>query len=490
MANLGRTARWSNLALTPQSRLPLASAGVALAAGLGLGLALSSSRGELVVSLIFLGASVLFTVRHPLEGLLLTVILHPFVTFFYLVLEMGSGVPDISLTRVTLTLVFALVLAQAAIGRRKLPRLTWLDILMALSSLAMIVAALRGRSATTGLQWMFDMFVAPYVIYYVVKNLVAARGNLQQILWVIAFVGAYNGLYGIYTQTTGHILFISEEGLTASSLWYSETLRVMRGLLDSPHIFGIVFGLSIPVQFYLFITARTPNAKLLAGLCLALTVGGLFFTYRRTAYIGALASLLVLQFFFPRFRRLFLSIVVLAGFVVWLTGDLIVDNAVVQERITDRADTLNGRTDLWTRAVNYANRESWLGYGYGNFLARTQQQAIESHYLWLLVDGGLFALAPYAAILLLWIAAGIKLYRSRRAGLLAEPDLIGVFLAVVIAYLVNLSTAVINHDLPHLLIFLLAGGVIGASEAQLNAQRSLASSAVAPVGGASPGYSA
>jgi O-antigen ligase len=193
----------------------------------------------------------------------------------------------------------------------------------------------------------------------------------------------------------------------------------------------------------------------------------LFVTYRRTSYLAVGASLLILYAFFPRFRRVFLPLLVVIGFVAWLYTDEIGDSAVVRERIGQRADTFNGRTDLWDTALLYAQREPGTGYGNGGFLYRSGLTAIESHYLWLLVDGGLLALIPFVLVFLRLITTGLQLYRARGVGILAEPDLIGVFFATLGAYLVNLSTAVINHDFPHVVLFLLAGAVIGSHEALL-----------------------
>jgi hypothetical protein len=48
--------------------------------------------------------------------------------------------------------------------------------------------------------------------------------------------------------------------------------------------------------------------------------------------------------------------------------------------------------------------------------------------------------------------------------LFVERDLLGTYLGVLVAYLVSLTTVVMNHDLPHLLLFLLAGAILGSQE--------------------------
>jgi hypothetical protein len=435
--------------------------------GLALGTALGSSKADMIASAVLLSAFTLVTFRYPLEGLLLSLILQPFVGYLFLEVDLGSGFPDITLGRWLVPLMFAIVLAQGVIGRRRLPRVTWLDAVMAMCSLMVVVMVLRGRAVTTGLQWALDMFLIAFALYYLAKNLAVDEAAVRKVLWATAVIGAYNGLYGIYTQTTGHVLFSPEGSLANSARWYTENLRLMRGLLDSPHIFGTVFVIAIPIQFYLLIRSRTIAARLLAGLFLGLTVGGLYFTYHRTSYLAFAVGLLVLQYFFPRFRRFFLPIIALLGFVVWLYSGEISRSTVVQERAGQRVETLNGRLALWTTALSYASREPIWGYGYNSLGRIIRLPAIESHYLWLLTDGGLLTLTPFILIFVGLAMNGWRLFRSRAPDVYVEPDLVGAFLGSLGAYLVCLSTAVINHDFPHQLMFLLAGAVLGSQEAHL-----------------------
>lgn len=433
-----------------------------------LGRTLATPLVDLIAPLLLVGVCVLFTLKHPLEGLLLALILHPFDNFFYLNIDLGEGVPDINLLRVIVIVTTTLILARAAIGRLPGLRFSWLDVCLALGAAGLGLSSLRGTSLSADFQWFFDMYLTPFLIYYIVKTLTVERVALERVLWTIAIIGAYNGLYGIYTQTTGNIWFVSEEGL--GPIMYSTSLRHMQGLLGMPHIFGLVFALAIPIDFYLLIKARTPIMKMLCTLLLAITLGGLFFTYKRTAWIAAMSSLLTAQFFFPRFRRLFLILIVLAGAAIVFYGDQISESAVVTERINYNAATFNGRLGLWDTALAYWQQAPILGYGSGGFFARSGLRIIESHYLLILVDAGLAGFLPCALIFIAIVAQSIRLYRARAPGIFVEPDLVAVFWGSTIAYLVSLTTVVMNHQLPHAMYFLLVGAVVGSQEQFLRAQ--------------------
>lgn len=433
--------------------------------GWQLGRMLASPSRDLVAPLIFMGTCILITLNRPLEGLLLALVLHPFINFFYLNIDLGAGIPSISLLRVTVAIVFTLILARVATGQYGSLRLTWTDVFMLLTTLGLGIAAIRGTTVTTYLQWLFDKFMTPYMIYYITKRLIINRAALHRTLWATMLIGAYCGIYGIYTQTTGNILF--EEGELTGPLWYNEQLRIMRGLLDSPHVFGLVFSLAIPIDFYLLIKASTPGKKLLLGLALAVTMGGLFFTYKRTAWVATMVSFLIIMLFFPRFRRLFLVLLVLSSVVIALYSDQISDSAVVSQRLGEKANTLNGRLELWRAAWQEWRKAPYFGYGFGGFFARTSLKAIESHYLWLLVDGGLAGFVPYVVIFLLVFRNSVRLFRSRAPAVFVEPDLVAIFWGLFAAYLLSLSTVIMNHELPHTLFFLLAGAMVGSQEVAL-----------------------
>jgi O-antigen ligase len=308
------------------------------------------------------------------------------------------------------------------------------------------------------------MYLTPFMLYYVVRHLVKDQAAVRHVLWAVAFIGAYNGLYGIYTQVTGEILFL-DRAVALGPFRYTESLRIMRGLLDSPHVFGLVFSLAIPIDFYLLLKAETPGRRLLAALFLALALGGVFFTYKRTAWIATLASLAVIPIFFPRFRRLLIVLLATAAVAGWLYIDQIERSAVVTERLNEKTDSLNGRLDLWIAAVEYAAEAPWFGHGMGNFQARSGLKSIESNYLWLLVDSGVFGLAPFLLVLFFLFQTGLRLYRARSALLFVERDQVAIFWSILVAYVVSLSTVVMNHEFPHQLFFVAAGALIGSQEA-------------------------
>jgi O-antigen ligase len=454
----------------PSKALLLIVVAVAMATGVGLAAVFTTSFFELAVAGIFVAALTAFTLRFPLPGLLLTIALHPFANFIYLnVRPPQEGIPDITLLRAVVALLFMLTLARGVTGKIKLS-FTSVDFAMLLAGLALGLAAVRGKNLVSSLQLLLDWYLMPYMLYYIAKHLVTESRHLQQVLWAVAIIGAYNGLYGIFTQTTGVILWANETNAFQITQ-YSDNLRVMRGLLDSPHVFGLVFSIAIPVDFYLLIKSPTLGRKLAAGTMLAVTVLALFFTYKRTAWIATLVSFVVIQFFFPRFRKILVVLLLVAGGFSLLYSDEVSGSAVVQERVNQKVDTLNGRTEVWDAAWAAWEESPIIGHGRGQV---SSIRLLESHYLSLMVEGGLVALIPFLLVFVAMLGQLYRLMRWRFAGMFVSVELMAILLGVIAAYLVSLYTVVMNRDFPHMLLFILAGAVLGSHDFFLRKPRSQA----------------
>jgi O-antigen ligase len=441
-------------------RVFLYALGAALLGGL-LGWGMTTPFHGPLATIVFTALGVFITLRHPLEGLLLALALLPFEDFFYLNIELGTGFPNTNLSRIVIALVFAIVLARKATGRLPERRFTAVDGAMALALIALGLSTLRGFSVMSSLQLFIDRIAAPFMIYYSLAHLVDKRTALERVLWVVILIAFYNAVYGIYTQITGDILFV-KDGVLTGKRYYSENLLIMRGLLDSPHVFGLVFALGVPAAFYLLLKEQRLGRRILVTMMLVTILVGLFLTYKRGAWIATLGNFAVLQFFFPRFRRLFLVLMVVTLGLMWLYRGEIEDSAVVNERINSKVSTLEGRQEIWNEALQAWSEDPVWGKGPRQYQAHSRKGIIESHYLDILVGTGLIGFVPYILVFASLAITGLRLYYARGPNSFVEPDLVAVFLATLVAYLISLYSVVMNHPLPHYILFLLAGAIVGA----------------------------
>ena len=426
--------------------------------GVGLGGLLASPARQTAVAAIALLLYVVVIVWDPLNGLLLWIITQP-VADLYFNLSLGSGIPDISPTRVCIALLVALVLARAAAGRTKLVRFTNIEWVGLIFLIGMTQAVPRSATGWYSLQGIFDRYFVPPLVYFLAKNLVRDRVEVRKAIVAVTLLSAYVGAYAIYEQLTGHILLPAGE---VTSVDYGNGLRILRGLLGHPHEFGRVLDIAIPLNFFLLLEEQRPGRRLFFLLTLALGLAGLFVTFRRTAWIAGLASMFIVQWFYPRFRTMFVVLLLVVGGITYLYWDQVGESSVSARVETGNTATLNGRTEGWAYAVELWEREPLLGQGHGQFarIARREGQrdtAIESEYYEILVSAGLAGFVPY--VLLLGLLGFSLVTPFRKAHDPATRWLIVVYWGALVSYVINAYTATVTQLITTTLIFLLAGAL-------------------------------
>ena len=98
----------------------------ALYLGVAIGFGMVSSAAQRITAVTGLVVYFIVTLMSPLAGLLMWLVLYPFAETT-LNLSLGGSIPDLSPTRLMAGFLFCLLLAEAAIRKRPLPRLTQLD---------------------------------------------------------------------------------------------------------------------------------------------------------------------------------------------------------------------------------------------------------------------------------------------------------------------------------------------------------------------------
>jgi len=457
---------WPVLRRASVLRVPLLIL-LVIALGLGMGLMFTSPAGVTVSSLLNVGACVAITLVNPLGGFLIWLLLSPLTPWLNLDINFGAGIPDLTLDRVLVALILAILLAEAAIGKRKMPRLTRLENWMILTLLALSIAALNGGSLVKDFQNLIDRWAMPFLVYYVAKNLIGDRRSLDRLLVTAIALGTYCAIYGIYTQFTGNILFSAEE-IRLKHTMYSASLRQMRGLLGSPHAFGWVFSTVIPVTFYKLIAEKVVWKKQVYAIALTAQVLGLFLTYKRAAWIGTIASFLVIQQFYPQFRRLFFVLLIVTLAVMGLTWDQISESAVATERVGYKVDTANGRLLFWGEAIDLWKLKPVFGYGWNGFKRVSQDEdPVENTYLYVLVSAGLVGLIPFVMSLVSVLWAAIDLGRLGDRWSFVDRGLLAVLGGLFVSFMINIFSVTINSPIALALVWALVGGIVGSQSDRL-----------------------
>ncbi len=377
---------------------------------------------ERMVALVIQGFTVILTFLDPMMGFAFWLVLAPFAPFWHFNISMGRGIPDISLVRTGTAVVAFVLLAQLAARRRRLPPLGWTEIGMVLFVGGMVLAtrmALKGM--LFALQTAFDAYVVPMLVYFFARIIVTDERKLNRMINVLFFIGLYIALIALHESWTGEMWFYpwGRSGL------YTRTLRRVTGLLGDPAYHTTIMNVLLPVAIYRYVRARDRFTALFylgwTGLFL-LTIG---FLYTRAGYVAAFITMTVMAVRFPRWRRIFVPILLGGMMVLGLSWGRFVRSEFYQRRLNNQASVMS-RAQAIRAALDMWKRSPLFGIGYPNYgiLALREGYFVQIDDKWrpaphntffgILAQAGLIALSGYVLMLFGMAREIITRYRQLR----------------------------------------------------------------------------
>ena len=370
-----------------------------------------------LIPLVSLSLLMLISLRSPLAGLTLTVLLEPYSHFLYLDIDVGAGVPALSLVRVVLAFLLVLLLVQAALGRRRLHPPAWPEAAGLLFVVSLVLAVSRSRFGLSfSLQSILDAYFLPLMAFYLARQIVGTLPDLRRYAWVMALAGVLLALLVVREQLTGEVLFnLRETGR------YNADVRLVVSLMGNPAPMGVSTALTLPFGFVLLLyyydqapTADRARSMARAALPAALIfiAAGVFMTYNRASWLVAVLAGVLFMVFTPRLRRWALPVLLVSALVLLLSWSSLSNSATVNERVLNEK-SIGYRAEVAQLALDMVSSNPLFGRGYYNFgpIAREQYgwdpvplfgiyPPAHNSFMFILVSGGLLALLPYG----LWFA--------------------------------------------------------------------------------------
>ncbi len=447
----------------------------ALALALYLADAMLSGQQELVVAVVGLSFIVLALALNQRVGLWLWIVLTPFAILFRV--PMGRSLPDLGLHRVASMLLLGLLIAQVAIGRRRLVRFTWIEVAAALYIFGMALASLNSElGKLTAAQTVFDFFVLPLLMYVLGRNLQAGhRDNVTGLLVSLAFVGIVLSLATIHEQLTG-VPFLSPHPYT---WWYTNSgIRKIVSIFGQPPMMTMTLALIAPALFYGVIQAKNLGTRLLWSGALAITILGNFMVYVRGGWLATAVGLVAMLILSRRARRYLLPFLVVAAFLLMVVGGQLINQRAVEERLASQRP-IEYRAQALAVGWTIVKSSPLMGIGLGNFsqaafdegwLPRVTANGLpevspHNAYLYILLAAGFLGLLPFLAMLGLIGWHAIALWRGTDRRPVIYKDLLALLLATLLAYVTIIGTFDgITVQFANMLVFLIAGIVFGAHE--------------------------
>lgn len=406
--------------------LLLAAVAVGIAAYMGR--EIEREQWPILITATGVATYVVIAVINAKHAFLLWLVTSPFARFVYLNIELGRGIPDMSLNRVMTGVLLVLLLASVAGQRRRLVRLVWADALLLLFAVGAMVSVPSSLTPLkSAVQSFFDLVLVPVAVYFLARNLLTTRKDLTHLLIALFIIGSYLGFLATREQLTGVVWFYPEN----RSVIYSGSIRRVVGLMGNPACMGLSLATLVPWGWYTWLNARRARPLLLA--LVVLMMAGCYFCMNRSGWIGLAAGLAIMALFVKRFRRVFLILLVIAVIVAAVYWAVIVSSAVVQSRLKAQGP-IEYRVETWAVAGRMLRGNLLFGVGYENFGTMFKRYGYwdtnapvvpypHNTYLWILLMGGAAALLPFLGFL---VAAATS---ALRTATLKAPAAVSLFTA-------------------------------------------------------------
>jgi len=446
-------------------------AGVAVVLGLFIGKQTYAEKWPMLITLTGLATYLAVALMDARHALLLWIVTAPFARFVHLNVELGRGIPNLTLNRIMTGVLLILILAQLATQRRRAARLSSLDVFLLLYCVAAMLsvpsAVLELKSAV---QSFFDLIVIPIAVYFLARTLITDRQGLRAVMYALLVIGVYMALLAIREQLTGDVWFYPED----RSVQYTRNIRRVVGLLGNPAFLATCINMSVPWAWYLFLRATRRRFALL--LLIGIMMAGVYFCMNRSAWVGLLIALSVMAFLIKRFRRIFVLMVLVGAVLAVVYWAVIVSSVTVRERLQAQGP-IEYRADTWNVAMRMIKDNLIFGIGYENFqfyYRRYGQWDIylralptpHNTYMWVMLMGGLITFIPFIAFLGTTALSALVLHLRARGQEEAFPDadLAATFLASMAAFWAPaLVMDVLTGYYNTMVMFLIVGAFFGAA---------------------------
>ena len=244
----------------------------------------------------------------------------------------------------------------------------------------------------------------------------------------IAVVSALLAFIAVREQLTGAAVFSP----ISYSIIYEGRIRKVLSIFGSPAAMSMALALAAPVLLYGLRHSEHRVGRIVLGATLLATLLGVFYSYVRAGWLGAVLGLAVALIASPAMRKTLIRLApLIIVAVVALSMLTLVNTQAIEGRLTSE-EPLTYRLDAWKLAWQIFRQSPLLGVGYGNYGYVAVRQfgwnpfstdvevypSPHNSYLDIVTQGGLIAFLPYLAVFAFSFLRRLQLRRhalARRA---------------------------------------------------------------------------
>lgn len=396
-----------------------------------------------------------------------TPILSNFVT-----VNMGAGIPDITINRIAASILFFVLVVQVATRAKKYQKVDAAEWVMIIIVFLMIPGIMNGHRPIQASQQIFDAIITPFIVYSLARNLISSKAQVRPLLWTIGIVTLYSATFGFYEHFTEHSLFTSTGHLN----WQEEGMPDrIQGPFSSPSALGTVMVGGVVFFLYMLINDRRIWVRAFTTVVLVIHSFTIFWSYRRSVWMGFAATMFFLFFIEKRVRKIILWVGLFSFAYLAMNWEIITESSVYQVRFAN-VRTVNDRWVIWITSWEIIKSYPLFGCGFGNFgiyydkfftffgntVTTSYAHGISSthnSYIRWWTEGGPMVTIAYLVLLGIFIRRVFRFVMRRVEHAFVGKTEVMVFLGLFVTqYVQALTTDMVFYTkYPGILVFLLAG---------------------------------
>lgn len=237
-----------------------------------------------------------------------------------------------------------------------------------------------------------DTFIKIILMFIVLINVVRTERRLKGLMWLSLGVGLFLSYHAIGDFQSGNL---TVEGYRVAG--------AIGGMFGNPNDMALHLVMMIPIAIALFFGTRNLFRKSLYAACAALMTVGMVVTYSRGAFLGFIASFLVLTWKIgkrQRFSVMAVAVLVLLLLLIFAPGNYGLRLLSIFIPGLDPVGSATTRKEVFWRSVFVALRNPIFGVGMENFhIVSIQELVSHNAYTQVAAELGFPALFFYVGLI-------------------------------------------------------------------------------------------
>lgn len=406
-------------------------------------------------------------IQNPFKLYIWLIISWPTLALFVRV-PLPAGIPDISYDRVLVLILMCVVVIEALLLRRHLLKTTILDLLILLYLAAQLSSRLVvlwfGGEGSPDLNGLLDTLLIPVGMYWITKNLLVSRSNIQWFLYALVIACLLICLTGLYEQAVGKRVFkssISLGGTEERYIWQDVPGGRAAGAMGNPAVYGATLGIGIlaGIGCLPHVDKKFPRVVLLASIGLLLY--GVFASYTRSAWVSVFIVLFAVQFFINGLWKTTMPLFILGLLLLLLFWRELPGISIIENRAL-YANSLPVRFELINLGWDRFLERPIFGWGSGALnIFGIRQLGNTSHniYLTFLVDGGVVLFLSFCIVVGYLLFRVIRVYGMIPKGGLERDALVSMTGSIFVFLLSGLALELRYFGYFNALFWICIGGI-------------------------------